>query len=40
VKHGSIRAFTPIAATLYADVFVSKTESYSKTVFHKKVGLL
>jgi hypothetical protein len=30
-------AVTPIAVTVFADVFVYKTESFSKTVFRKKV---
>jgi hypothetical protein len=37
VKHDSIRAFTPIAVTLHADIFVYKTENCSKTVFRRKV---
>jgi hypothetical protein len=37
VTHGYKCAFTPIAITLYADVFIYKIESCSKTVFHKKV---
>jgi hypothetical protein len=32
VKHGSILACTPIAVTLFADVFVYKTESCIKIV--------
>jgi hypothetical protein len=37
VKHGSIRAFTPIAVTLCTDVFVYKTVRCSKTVLRNKV---
>jgi hypothetical protein len=36
-NHGSIWAFTSTAVTLYADVFVYKTESCSNTMFRKKV---
>jgi hypothetical protein len=37
VKYWSILAFTPIAVTVYADIFIYKTESCSKTVFRKKI---
>jgi hypothetical protein len=35
VKHVSIRGFTSIPFTLYADVFIYKTESCSKTLFRR-----